>query len=274
MVLVKAMYKLLFLSCLLFHSLNFCFAQSNLGPRLTALGMNGVVVSDVWSLEGNPSGVTDIKSATVAVNYSKYLFDSDLSKQAIAFVIPFKNNYFGASFQRNGITEFNEIKVGFAFAKKFGEKLSIGLKGNYHQIKISDYGSTIGFSVDVGAMYNYNELLTFGISINNPSIQKYNTKTITTTIPTIFQIGASYKASNKTLIATTISKALDKVIDVGIGLEYKLLELISLRAGLTAKPLKQYAGFGLNYKKLIVDFTVESDPNLGYIPQIALAYAF
>lgn len=274
MVLAKAMYKLFYLSNLLLYSLNFCFAQNNLGPRLSALGMNGVVVNDLWSLEGNPSGITDIKSATVAVNYSKYLFDSDLSKQAIAFVIPFKNNYFGASFQRYGITEYNEIKVGFALAKKIGEKLSLALKGNYHQIKISNYGATIGFSFDVGAMYNYNELLTLGISVNNPSAQKYSTKTIKTTIPTIFQIGASYKASNKTLIATTISKALDKVVDVGIGLEYELLELISLRAGLTAKPFKQYAGFGLNYKKLIVDFALESDPNLGYKPQIALAYAF
>ncbi|WP_316784037.1 conjugal transfer protein TraF [Pedobacter frigiditerrae] len=262
------------LCLLVLLSSNYVFSQNNLGPRLSAMGMNGAAVKDLWSLEGNPCGITDIKSSSLAINYSKFLFDSELSKQAVAFVIPFKNNYVGASFQRYGISEYNEIKGGIALAKRFGDKLSIALKGNYHQIKINNYGATTGFSIDVGAMYDYNEVLTFGASINNPSKQKFSTKAVEAIIPTTVQIGAAYKASSKILIATSISKDLDKPIDVGLGLEYKVVELISLRAGLTAKPFKQYVGFGLNYKKLMMDIVVESDPYLGYTPQIALAYAF
>jgi hypothetical protein len=268
------MNKLFNLSLLLILSSIFCFAQNNLGPRLSAMGMNGAAVKDLWSLEGNPSGITAIKSSTLAINYSKFLFDNELSKQAVAFAFPFKNNYIGASFQRYGITEYNEIKGGLALAKRFGEKLSIALKGNYHQIKISNYGATTGFSIDVGAIYDHNESLTFGVSLSNPSKQKFNTRSFEASIPTIIQVGAAYKASTKLLIATSISKDLDKAVDVGLGLEYKVIELISLRAGITAKPFKQYAGFGLNYKKLAIDFAVESDPYLGYTPQIALAYAF
>ena len=268
------MNKIFNLSLLLTICINFCYAQQNQGPRLTAMGINGSAVKDLWSLEANPSGITDLKSSTIAINYSKYLFDSELSKQAIAFAIPFKNNYFGASFQRYGISEYNEIKAGVALAKKFGSSLSIALKANYHQIKISNYGATTGFSVEVGAMYEYNDWLTFGVSANNPSLQKYSSKIVQTSIPTVIQIGAAYKASNKILIATTASKDLDKSVNVGLGLEYKLIEIISLRAGLTAKPFKQYSGFGLNYKKLMMDVAVESDPQLGYTPQIALAYAF
>ncbi|TCC90451.1 hypothetical protein EZ428_14345 [Pedobacter frigiditerrae] len=268
------MNKLFSLFLLLILSSNFCFAQNNLGPKLTAMGMNSAAVKDLWSLEGNPSGITGIKSSTLAINYSKFLFDNELSKQAIAFATPFKNNYIGVSFQRYGITEYNEIKGGIALAKSFGDKLSIALKGNYHQIKISNYGATTGFSIDVGAMYDYNKILTFGVSINNPSIQKFNTKTVEVAIPTVIQVGGTYKASTKVLIATSICKDLDKPIDVGLGLEYKLIELVNLRVGLTAKPFKQYVGFGLNYKKLAIDIAVESDTYLGYIPQMALAYAF
>jgi hypothetical protein len=268
------MNKLLHITLMLILSINFCFAQNNLGARLSSMGMNGAAVKDIWGLEGNAAGITDLKSSVVAINYAKYLFDSETSKQAIGFVIPQKNNYFGASFQRYGISAYNEIKVGLALAKKFGNQLSIGLKGNYHQIKINNYGATTGFSVDVGAIYDYNEMLSFGLSVNNPSIQKYSTKTVSTTIPTVIQFGAAYKASNKILIATTVSKDLNKTLDVGLGMEYKLIEILSLRAGLSAKPFKQYAGFGLNYKKLVLDVAVESDPNLGYTPQIGLAYAF
>ncbi|RZK57186.1 MAG: hypothetical protein EOO91_10640 [Pedobacter sp.] len=268
------MNKLFNLSLLLLLSSDCAFSQDNLGPRLSALGMNGAAVKDLWTLEGNPSGITDIKSSMLAVNYSKFLFDSELSKQAVAFVIPFQNNYVGASLLRYGISEYNEIKAGIALAKRFGERLSIALKGNYHQIKISNYGATTGFSIDVGAMYDYNDVFTFGASINNPAKQKFNTKTIEANIPTIAQVGATYKASSKILIATSISKDLDKAVNVGLGLEYKIVELITLRGGLTAKPFKQYVGFGLNYKKFIMDIAVESDPYLGYTPQIALAYAF
>ncbi|RZL46172.1 MAG: hypothetical protein EOP00_15815 [Pedobacter sp.] len=268
------MNKIINLSILLLLSINLCLAQHNLGPRLTAMGNNGAAVPDIWSVEANPSAITAIKSKTVALNYSKYLFETELSKQAIAFIIPIKNNVIGMSFQRYGITEYNEIKIGLALAKQFGDKLSIALKGNYHQIKITNYGATKGFSVDVGAKYNYNELLTFGLYINNPSLQKYSSKEVETTIPTVVNAGVAYQASDKMLIATTVSKDFKGKIDVGLGIDYKLLGLLSLRGGLTAKPFKQYAGFGINYKKLTLDFAVESDPYLGYTPQIALAYAF
>ena len=76
------------------------------------------------------------------------------------------------------------------------------------------------------------------------------------------------------LIATTISKKLDAKIDVGFGIDYRLLEIMSIRGGVTIKPFKQYVGIGFTPKKLMLDLALESDPNLGYSPQIALAYAF
>lgn len=251
-----------------------CVAQTNLGPRLTALGNNGAAVSDIWSTDANPSGITNTTSPTIAINYKKYLFESELSSQAASFILPLQKNSIGLSFERYGIAEFNELKAGLAIAKKFGSKLSISIKGNYHQIKITNYGATTGLSIDVGAMYQYNDHLTFGIYTNNPSLQKYNTKAISNHIPTIIHIGAAYQASDKLLIATTASKDLDKAIDVGLGVDYKLIEMLRLRGGLTAKPFKQYAGFGINYRKFMIDFAVENDPYLDYVPQIALAYAF
>ncbi|MBB2144988.1 hypothetical protein GM921_05810 [Pedobacter sp. LMG 31464] len=268
------MNKLFILFLVLLISLNFCFAQNNLGPRLTAMGNNSAAVKDIWSLNGNISGISYLESPTVAINYTKYLIDNELSNQSIAFVLPLKNNYLGVSFNRYGIAAYNEIKAGFALAKRFGKKLSIAIKGNYHQLKISNYGSTTGFSVDVGAMYDLNEQITLGVSLNNPSFQKYSSREIETKIPSTIQVGASYKASDKILIATTISKDFNAAIDVGLGIDYKLLDLISLRGGLTAKPFKHYAGFGLNYKKFVMDMAVESDSHLGYTPQLALTYAF
>lgn len=268
--------KIIFnLSILLLLLIGKCsYAQNNFGAKLTAMGNNGAAVSDIWSIEANPAGITKIAKPTIAANYIKLLVDSDLSKQGVVFVLPSKNNFIGFSFNRYGIAEYNEIKAGLAIAKKFGDELSISIKGNYHQISIVNYGSTAGFSLDVGATYHFNNLLTFGFYINNPSLQSFNSKIITTSIPSVLHFGSSYQFSDKLLIANTLSKDLKGKLDFSLGLDYKMIEMISLRAGLSAKPFKHYAGFGFNYKNLMVDLAAENDPNLSYTPQVALAYAF
>jgi len=250
------------------------FAQNNLGPRLTAMGNNGSAVSDVWSLQANPAGITGIIQPTVSLNYIKHLFSDEISTQALVAVIPFKNNFVGLSFQRYGFSAYSENKVGFAYAKKFGDKLSTSINVNYHQIKITNYGTTTGFSIDAGVLYHFDKQFTFGAFVSNPSKQKFSNNEVAMQIPTSFNLGIGYSASDKVLIATTVSKTLNKPIDVSLGIDYSIIDLLSLRGGLSAKPFKQYAGFGLNYRKFLLDMATTYDANLGYAPQIAVGYAF
>lgn len=123
----------------------YLFAQNNLGPRLTAMGNNGAAIADVWALQANPSGITALEKPTISLNYIKHLFSNEISTQALAAVIPLKNNSLGISLQRYGFAEYNESKSGFAYARKFGHKLSFALNMNYHQLKISNYGATRSF---------------------------------------------------------------------------------------------------------------------------------
>ncbi|TDG35773.1 hypothetical protein EZJ43_12195 [Pedobacter changchengzhani] len=249
---------------LIFFSASTLFAQNNLGARLTAMGNNSAAVTDVWSLQGNPSGISSIKEITASINYAKYLFSNEVSNQSFAFVVPFKNNFAGISFQRYGFSAYNENKVGFAYAKKFGDKFTTAINLNYHQLKISNYGSSKGFSVDVGLLFQLNKQLILGAFVANPSQQSFDTSEILAKIPTSLNIGASYLASDKVLIATTISKILKESIDVKVGIDYKIVEFFCLRGGLSANPFKQYVGFGVNYQKFFLDFATIYEANLGY----------
>lgn len=250
------------------------FAQYNQGGRLTAMGNASAAVKDLWSLNANPAGITTQTRPTAGVNYTRYFFGDELSEQNLAFVLPFNNNFAGLSINRYGINEFNEIKVGFALAKSFGKELSIGLKANLHQLKISNYGNATTFSVDIGAHYALSEKVGFGLYLNNPSVQEYNTTNIAANIPTAFHFGATYEPSNKVIIAATVTKTLDEKFDVGVGVDYKFIDVLSLRGGLRAKSFKQYFGIGLNYEKFLLDIAVESHPKIGYVPQIGFSYAF
>ncbi|RDC57768.1 hypothetical protein DU508_02080 [Pedobacter chinensis] len=249
-------------------------AQNNLGARLTAIGNNGTAVPDVWTLQANPSGITGIEKPVISLSYIKHLFSDEISTQAFVAVIPFKNNFLGTSFQRYGFVEYNESKVGFAYAKKFGDKLSTAINVNYHQLRITNYGTSTGFSVDIGVIYCFENQFIFGAFVSNPSKQKFSSTEALIEIPTSFNIGASYFASDKILIASSVSKILNQYIDVSLGIDYKIVDSFSLRGGLSAKPFKQYAGFGLNYKKLLLDMATTYDASLGYAPQIAIGYAF
>lgn len=251
-----------------------CHGQSHLGAKLMAMGNNGNTVTDVWCTQANPAGISGLASPILALDYTKYLFAPDLSRQAVALAVPIRKNYLGFGFDRYGITEYNEIKAGFTIAKKFGKQLAIGIRGNYHQLKISNYGASTAFSLDVGVHYKLKEQLLFGLYITNPAQQKFSSKAISSNPPSTAYFGLSYLVSNKVLIATNLTKTLKVPLDLAIGIDYRLIELLSLRGGLTVKPFKQYAGFGLNYSKFMLDMAVESDPHLGYSPQITLGYAF
>lgn len=250
------------------------FAQYNQGARLTAMGNASAAVFDTWSLNANPAGITGQKTPTAALNYARYLFGSELAEQSFAFVLPFNNNFAGVSINRYGISEFSEIKAGFGLAKKFGEELSIGVKANIHQIKITNYGNATTFSVDAGVNYALSKQIGLGLYVNNPSSQEYKSTNVETYVPTAVHFGTTYIPSNKVIIATTISKDFERKFDVRVGADYKFHEMLSFRGGLSAKPFKQYVGIGLNYQKLMMDVAVESHPQIGYTPQIGLSYAF
>ncbi|MCX2430627.1 hypothetical protein [Pedobacter sp. GR22-10] len=258
----------------IYVSANCVYAQNSQGPRLTALADNGTAVNDIWTLQANPAGITFLNHPAVSLNYIKHLLSDEISTQAFVAVIPFKNNYAGISFQRYGFASYHESKIGFAYAKKFGQKLSLALNGNYHQLKIEDYGASTAYTIDAGVLYQFNQHFSIGAFSSNASRQQYSASLRSAKIPASFNIGASYLASKKVLIATTVSKITDQPIDVRIGIEYQLFDLLSLRGGLSTKPFKQYAGFGINCKKFVLDMATTYEASLGYAPQIAISYVF
>lgn len=253
------------------------YAQFNMGPKITSMGLNGASVEDIWSTVTNPAGITAIKSITTAINYSKFLFDSELSTQGISLIVPFAKSartFGGLSFLRYGFTEYNEIKTGITVGKKFSDHLSIGLRANLHQLSIAHYGSSTAFSVDLGAIYTLNNQIDIGAYITNPSKQHFNSSTVPTNIATTINIGASYFSSDKVLIAASLSKELEAKTDVRVGIDYSPISLLSLRGGISVQPFKQFFGIGLFYQKLAIDTAIENHPKIGCTPQVGLSYAF
>lgn len=248
-------------------------AQLNPGPRFTSMALTGVSLQDTWSLQQNQAGIANIKRAAFAVAYEKTFAGQELSTQSALLVYPVKSGVLGISFQKYGFSAYSFQQAGLTYARNFGPNLSASLNLNYHQLKISDYGSAQTYSVEAGVQYQISEKIRFGAHVSNPGKSTFG-KNINAVIPVQIQFGSSYKPTSKVIIAGTIEQLLNSGLDVKLGMEYLLLDWFALRGGVSANPFKQYGGFGINYQKFKFDAAASSHPVLGYTPQIALSYEF
>lgn len=248
-------------------------SQVNIGPRLTAMGNAGVAMQDVWSVKKNQAGIAKLKSAQFSVGYENKFNVKELNTQSAVFVLPIKNYAIGANFQSYGVNAYRENKSGVSLARSFGPQLLAAVNLNYHQLKIDNYGSTQSFSVEVGLQYEAFKNLWLGTHIANPNQSKYgnNSEQI---IPAHLQFGVVYKFSEQLMMATEVEKVLDSQVDFKTGLEYNVVKFVALRVGVAVNPFKQFAGFGINYKKFQLDFAVASHPVLDLSPQLSVGYEF
>ncbi len=265
--------KYICLICFLFLFSFHVKAQVNPGSRFMAMAKTGVALQDIWSLQQNQAGLAGLQKPCIAIAYEQRFAGQELSAQSALFALPYKQHVVGFRFQRYGFSAYSEQQAGFALARKFGNTLNIALNFNYHQLKITNYGSAKTFSVEAGLQYRASDKLWLGTHVANPNRSEYS-KGVDAAIPVIVEFGASYIFSDKVIIATALEKILNSNTDFKIGAEYGLLELLYLRGGVSVNPFKQYAGFGLNYQQFKLDMAASSHPVLGYSPQLSISYEF
>jgi len=248
--------------------------DTNPGSRLTSMGNTGAALQDVWSIQSNPAGIASLAAPAVGVTYQKNYPGTSLSTEAAVVVYPLKNHAFGLSFQSFGFSAYKELRIGFAYARKFGEAVYTALDFNYHQLSITSYGSTGTFSLDAGLQYKPSKELIIGVHVSNLSNSSYD-QGAGAVIPVKLAVGASYHFSKELLLSTSVVAGNDDSGgDFRAGMEYCLLTQLAFRAGVGVHPFNQYAGLGYAFKQVSVDLAVSNHLVLGYNPQISLAYVF
>jgi hypothetical protein len=259
--------------CILFLFPLCLYGQVNPGPRITALGTTGVALQDVWSLQSNQAGLAAVRKPIASAAYKSEFLNPDLSTQSVVIAIPYKKNVFGISFQNYGFAVYNEQRIGFAYAKNFGNTVFASLNFNYHQLKIQQYGSANAYSVEVGLQYLPTDKLVIGGHITNPGLSNYEYD-VTATIPVSIEFGISYRFTNRLLLNNGIIKTLNSTTDLRTGLEYSMNQWLDFRGGFSMNPFRQYAGFGCKYNGFHIDMAVSTHSSLGSSPQIAISYEF
>lgn len=259
--------------------------NSPIGGRSAAMANSSVTLSDIWSVHNNQAGLGYFDHIAAGFYYENRFMVKELALRAGAFVLPTKSGVFGLNYNYFGYSKYNEQKIGLAYARAFGKNFSAGLQLDYLSTRIAeDYGSKNTFTFEIGIQTKLTENFILAAHVYNPigvTIEnEFDEK-----IPTIFKLGVSYFLSDKLLIALETEKDLDYKPLIRGGIEYKIVEQAIVRIGYSTLPSAAgsqnfsisslYAfGFGLNLKKLQIDFSSTIHQTLGWSPQISFSYTF
>ena len=243
-----------------------------IGGRSAALGNASVTFSDFWSIHNNQAGLAYFDNITAGFYYENRFGLSELSLKSGAFVLPTKSGVCGLSMNYFGYSQYNENKIGLAYAKSFGKKFSVGIQFDYLSTHIAEnYGSKSLVTFEIGMIAKLTENLSIGTHFYNPisvKLNDYNDERV----PYVGKLGLAYNFSDKVLLSVETEKETDIDPILKAGIEYRLIKEIYVRTGITTKPFVNTFGFGIKLKKLQFDFSSSLHPVLGYSPQISFIY--
>jgi hypothetical protein len=245
-----------------------------IGGRVAGMGFTGVTLTDSWSVQNNQAGLGFVKNISAGMYYENHFLVKELSSKSVAFVLPTQSGVFGLNMNYFGYEKYNETKLGLAYGKAFGEKISAGIQLDYLNTHIAeDYGNKGNMTFEIGILSKLNKSLTIGAHVFNPirvKVADYNDERIAT----IFKLGLSYNFSNKVLVIAETEKNINYKPQFKAGLEYHIIKEIYLRTGLSTNPTQNTFGIGIELKKIKIDLASSYHQVLGYSPQMSLVYNF
>jgi len=149
----------------------------------------------------------------------------------------------------------------------------LGVRANYYQMRISEYGTAHGFLMDFGGMIELSPELTLGASISNFTATSLS-DVDRSSLPVIMKLGVCYKPSEHISIVADLVKDVEYDLQWRAGLEYWLSGKIALRTGINAEPFSAFFGLGLLLKQFDVDYALNSNQFLGLSHQVTVAFRY
>jgi hypothetical protein len=272
---MKKSLLLFVLSFLVSHDLWSSGDNNTAGARATAMGDASVTFSDVFSTTTNQAGLGLITQYSIGIYSDRKFLNASINNFNAALALPIseKIGSFGLSANYYGYKYYNETKLGLAYARKFGKKLSIGIQVDFLRMMIYENGNQSFFTFEIGMLYKPWKVLTIGVHVYNPIPYKVE-KVYNERLPTIIKLGLAYEPSAKVLLVAEYEQDIHYKPQFKTGIEYRPIKYISLRTGVQSTPFSANLGLGLNIKGLSIDLASSYHPVLGFTPQAAIIYSF
>lgn len=263
-----------------FLALSFvAFGQiSPIVPSSTSIAGAAVAVQNDWNAFQNPSALGHIDRAEVSIQYENKFMISELSTKSIQAGFNAKYVNIGLAYAYHGYSIYNEMIVGLAMARNFGNKFSIGMQFDYYTAYFaahdeSQYRGTVLGQIGISALLT--PKLTVGFHTFNPFQTNIKATYGEKRIPSIFSIGTNYQLADNLRWLTQIDKEASSDFRFASGVEYTMLKAFTVKIGAYGSSfLVPAMGVGVKWNKIQFQLNGELHPILGLNSLAQLKYQF
>jgi len=262
--------------CLLFFILNSAVSQSfryTIALPYTGLSAYSTEQPELFSFTSNQAALAAVKRAGIGIYGERRFLLKETSSYSIATVLPCRMGNFGIQLNYSGFKDFNENKIGLAYARALGEKLSLGTQFDYYGYRVPGYSSTSFVNFEAGVLLHFSEKLNGGFHVCDP----VKMKTVKTGIeqPTAaYKMGLGYDASANFFAGAEIVKQEDKPVNVIVGIRYHFAKQFFVGAGFMSQSSLLFGGAGIGWANLRLDIAGSYHPQLGFSPGLLLLANF
>ncbi len=263
---------------LLFYTFILGKTTAQVGYRLVSGGQSAAMSNAVSAMSTpdavfqNPAALIYITRPTVTVATEMRFGVKELRPVGVGLIQPTKSGVFGCSIQHYGFSTFQQQKIGLAFAKRFSEKLNIGIQLDYLHLQASGYGNANILTFELGCNTLITKELTLAFYVFNPLAVRLSEAERT---PSVFRLGGAYSINNKIMITAEIEKSLVDATNFRMGFDYKVAETVAVRCGFSSLPTSFSVGIGYFLSKnCVIDAALSPQSLLGSTPSVSLSYIF
>lgn len=258
-----AMKPLVFMLIFLPHPGVAAFERNLAGPG--ASGPAGAVVSvtgNPWMAIANPGGLPFSLNALMSVSYIPQQFGlKELAHGSVSYIQPLPFGTIAFSGTSFGFQLYREVTLGLSYASRVTDDVGVGVTMNFYSLSIQNYGSARTAGLDAGVSMTMTDEIRWGIAatnVNSPRIGKAKER-----LPQTYTTGVSYSPFDATLVALDLVKDVRYPASVRVGIEYKVVSMLSIRAGTTTEPSSMHLGAGIGHEPFRLDYAFSSHPDLG-----------
>lgn len=229
--------------------------------------------TDPLSFTNNQAALAAIKQSGFGAFAEKRFMLSETMAYGLAAAFQTEKGNFGIQANYGGFSNFNESKLGLAYARSLGTALDVGVQINYYRYSIAGFSNAAALNFEAGIILHLSDRLNAGIHIFNPiggNLGKLEDEKLASE----YELGFGYDASDNFYLSAEITKEEDKPVNVTGGIQYHFLSKLFLRAGFLTGTGSAFAGVGVGFNTIRLDVSVNNHPQLGLSPGLLLIVNF
>jgi hypothetical protein len=229
-------------------------------------------LEDAWAVMNNPAGMARYSYFSLVSGIEQRFLMKELGQYSFAITYPVDKGCLGFSAAFSGYSSFIDQKLCISYGRLFGKNFLSGLSLVYTFQKAGDDSRAIHqVSYEIGAIVLLSQKISFAFTAFNP-FQLYYHSGSYASLPSIIEMGLSFRYSPSLMIHLELEKDLDLPPLVKIGIEYIFNDLVALRGGIKGFPASYSFGAAFRNRQFLFEIASCYHQYLGFTPGITFQY--